>query len=99
MAVATTKEVGEPLLYAPFCYGVLKIRRDGDRGTGLAWIGFSRAHEKEYQKELAADIKRVWQEIRGDLTDEAVEAAMKLGETLKLDDITAQAAAEGPEGK
>jgi len=28
-----------------------------------------------------------------------VEAAMKLGETLKLDDITAQAAAEGPEGK
>ena len=95
LAVATTKELGEPLLMAPFFYGILKIRR-GDRATGLAWIGFARAHDLEYQKEIKRDLARFWGEIRGDLTDEQAEAAMRLGETLELDDITAQAAAEGP---
>ena len=80
---------------APFFYGILKIRR-GDRATGLAWIGFARAREEEFQKEIRRDLARFWEELRGGLTDEQAEAAMKLGETLKLDDITAQAAAEGP---
>jgi tetratricopeptide (TPR) repeat protein len=93
LAVATTQELGEPLLYAPFMYGILKIRR-GDRPTGLAWIGFTRAFEREFQKEIARDIKRMWGEIRGDLSEEAVEAAMKAGESLKLEDILAQAARE-----
>jgi tetratricopeptide (TPR) repeat protein len=94
MAVATTKEIGEPLLYAPFLYGVLKIRR-GDRPTGLAWIGFTRAHEKEFQKEVARDIKRMWDELRGDLSEAEVEAAMSRGEALKLEDILAQVEQEG----
>jgi tetratricopeptide (TPR) repeat protein len=94
LAVATTQEIGERLLYAPFMYGILKIRR-GDRATGLAWIGFTRAHEKEFQKEIARDIKRMWDEIRGDQSEEAVDAAMRLGESLKFEEILAEAAREG----
>jgi predicted ATPase len=94
-AVATTREIGEPLLYAPFFYGILKIRR-GDRPTGLAWIGFTRVHEEEFNKEVARDIKRMWDEIRGDLSEEEVEAAMKRGADLKFEDIVAQAEQEGP---
>jgi serine/threonine protein kinase/tetratricopeptide (TPR) repeat protein len=94
LAVATTKELGEPLVIAPFMYGILKIRR-GDRATGLAWIGFTRAFETEYQKEVARDLKRMWEELRGDLSEEAAEAAMKLGEALKFEDIVAQASMEG----
>ena len=93
MAVATVRELGEPLLVAPMIYGVLKIR-SGDRATGLAWIGFTRAHEKEFQKEIARDIARMWDELRGDLSDEEAAAAMSRGEALKLEEILAQAGQE-----
>ena len=93
-AVESSREVGEPLIIATLMYGILKVRR-GDRATGLAWIGFARAHETEYMKEVANDIKRFGKELRGDLSDDAFEAAMKEGESLKLDEILAQVEQEG----
>lgn len=36
----------------------------------------------------------MWDELRGDLSVEEMEAAMKRGESLKLEDILAQAAQE-----
>jgi tetratricopeptide (TPR) repeat protein len=94
-AARTARDVDEPIQYLPLLLGILKIR-GGDRATGLAWIGFARAHETEYQKEVSRDLKRHRDEIRGDLSEEAVEAAMRAGEGLTLEDILAQAEQEGP---
>ncbi|HEU4726229.1 MAG TPA: AAA family ATPase, partial [Candidatus Eisenbacteria bacterium] len=93
LAVATSRETGEPLFVAALIYGVLKVRK-GDRATGLAWIGFARANETEYQKELAKDIARYRDELRGDLSDDEFEAALKAGEALTYEAIMAQAAAD-----
>jgi tetratricopeptide (TPR) repeat protein len=93
MTLATAREVGLPLVYLPLFYGILKVR-SGDRPTGLAWIGFTRAHELQFKKEVAKDIQRMWDEIRGDLSDEEADAAMRRGESLTAEEILAQAAQE-----
>jgi tetratricopeptide (TPR) repeat protein len=88
-AMATVREVGEPLHYAAFFYGVLAIRA-GDHRKGLSWIGYTRAHEKEYQKEVKRDLERMWEEIKGALSEEEVEAALRAGEGLTLEAIEEQ---------
>ncbi len=95
LAATTGRELDEPFFYLGFMYGLLKIR-SGDRAAGLAWMGFARRHETEFNKEVLRDIRRHWDEIRGDLTEEEAEAAMKAGEDLKFEEITAQAAREAP---
>ncbi|HJS74095.1 MAG TPA: AAA family ATPase, partial [Vicinamibacteria bacterium] len=95
MAVATARETGEKLNVVPLYYGLMKIRR-GDRVTGLAWIGFSRANEIEYAKEVLREMERVRDEMRGDLTEEEMEAALKRGESLTLEEILAQVEQEAP---
>ncbi len=95
MALGTGRELGLPLTYLPLQFGVLKIRL-GDRPTGLAWIGFARKHDEGFRKEIARDIERMWAELRGELSDDDAEAAMKKGESLKLDEILAQVEQEVP---
>jgi predicted ATPase/class 3 adenylate cyclase len=95
MAVASAREAGDRRAMLSLWHGVLKIRR-GDRATGLAWIGFARANEARYAKEVAREIRRYRDEIRGDLSDDALEAALKLGESMKYEEIMAQAEQEGP---
>ncbi|HEX7078854.1 MAG TPA: protein kinase [Candidatus Eisenbacteria bacterium] len=94
MALGTGREVGVPLTYLPMQLGILKIR-SGDRPAGLAWIGHTRAHEEAFRKEVARDIQRLWGELKGDLSDEEAEAAMKRGESLDLEEILAQAERDG----
>jgi serine/threonine protein kinase/tetratricopeptide (TPR) repeat protein len=93
-SAAAAREVQEPISFLALLFGILKIR-GGERATGLAWIGFARAHEKEYEREVARDIRRHAAEIRGDLDDAAFEAALGAGEALSLEDIIAQAEREG----
>ena len=93
-AARSLREAGFPATYLPFHLGILKLRK-GDRATGLAWIGYARKHEEAFQKEMLRDLKRMWNELRGDLTDEQAEAAMKAGEGLKLEEIMAQVEREG----
>jgi tetratricopeptide (TPR) repeat protein len=86
------RELGlTPSLY-PLFHGIIRIRA-GDRKRGLAWIGFARAHapsafETKLYMTWFADL------IRGDDSEEEVEAAMKAGEGLKVEDILAEAERE-----
>ena len=70
-------------------YGILKLR-SGDRAKGLSWIGFTRAHDPN-KTEIAQIISSFWPLIRGESSDDEVEAAMRAGESLKLDEILAEA--------
>jgi tetratricopeptide (TPR) repeat protein len=74
-------------------YGILKIR-SGDRPKGLAWIGFTRAHDPN-KMEIEALIKSFREVIRGNAPEDEVEAALRAGEGLKLDEILAEAEHEG----
>jgi serine/threonine protein kinase/tetratricopeptide (TPR) repeat protein len=87
------KSIDQPLTYLPLLHGLLKIRA-GDRKTGITWIGYTRAHETRFQAEAQRDIRRYGDLIRGDLSEEEVEAAMRAGESLDLDGILAQAEQE-----
>jgi tetratricopeptide (TPR) repeat protein len=91
-AAETFRSMGVPPFAIPLFYGILKIRR-GDRPKGLAWVGFSRAHDPN-KMELAAIIRSFWNVIRGDAPEEEVEAAMRAGEGLKLEEILAEAEGE-----
>ncbi len=93
MAAKSAAEMGMPMEYLPMIFGLLMIRR-GDRPTGLAWLGYTRAHEEKFAREVEKELKRHWDEIRGDLSDEEVDAAMRAGESLKLEEILAQASRE-----
>jgi len=90
---AIAKRIGVRLMGIVFLNGILKLRK-GDRSTGLAWLGFARMneHDKEGLKlglNFYADL------IRGNSTEEEIEAAMKAGESLTLEEIIAEIEAEG----
>ncbi|HSQ60017.1 MAG TPA: protein kinase [Acidobacteriota bacterium] len=85
-AMATALEFNEPLFYGAFLLGILKLRK-GDRATGLAWIGFGRANEQEFKKEMTRDFVRHRAEIYGDSPEADVEAAMSVGERLTMKEI------------
>jgi tetratricopeptide (TPR) repeat protein len=78
-----------PLAYL---YGILKLRT-GDRPKGLAWLGYSRAHDPN-RLEISLGRRSFQDLIRGDATEEEVEAAMKAGESLALEEILAEAETE-----
>jgi tetratricopeptide (TPR) repeat protein len=91
-AAETCRSMGVPPSQIALLYGILKIR-SGDRPKGLAWVGFSRAHDPN-KLEIAAAIRSFWSVIRGDAPEEEVEAAMRAGEGLKLEEILAEAEGE-----
>jgi hypothetical protein len=88
-ALATMRSLGIPPANLPVLYGILKIR-SGDRPKGLAWIGWVRAHDPN-KAESAQIMRSHWDLIRGDASEEEVEAAMRAGESLKLEEILAEA--------
>jgi hypothetical protein len=73
-------------------HAILKLRR-GDRSTGLAWLGFARMNDPEIEG-LRIGLKSYADLIRGNSTEEEVEAAMKAGESLTLEEIIAEIEAE-----
>lgn len=83
------REIGTRPTVIPMLYGVLRTR-EGDRATGLRWIGFTRANDPN-KKENEIFLKGFIDEIRGDWTEEQVEAAMREGESLNLEEILAEA--------
>jgi hypothetical protein len=91
-AAETCRSMGIPPSQIALLYGILKIR-SGDRPKGLAWVGFSRAHDPS-KMEIAAAIRSFWSVICGDAPEEEVEAAMRAGEGLKLEEILAEAEGE-----
>jgi len=90
---ATMKRIGVRLTPTVFPNAILKLRK-GDRSTGLAWLGFSRLNDPE-KEGVNLNLKIYADLIRGDATEEEVEAAMKAGESLTLEEIVAQIEAEG----
>ena len=82
------KTMGVPPFAVAILAGILKVRT-GDRKKGLAWIGFSRAHDPS-RREIEDHIESYADDIRGDDSKEEVEAAMRAGEGLKLEDIVAE---------
>ncbi|HMI32365.1 MAG TPA: protein kinase [Candidatus Limnocylindrales bacterium] len=92
-AVETMQSMGVAPSQSAIMYGILKIR-SGDRPKGLAWIGFARAHDPN-KMETAAILRSFWDVIRGDASEDEVEAALRAGEGLKLEDILAEAEREG----
>ena len=75
--------------------------RAGRRDEALAWVGLARAQTGVWQKlEIDRDIAECLPLVRGDLADEAVEAAMKAGESLDLGEVLEGIRREGilPEG-
>ena len=91
-ALGTMRSLGIPPAQLPILYGILEIRA-GDRPKGLAWIGFSRAHDTNRAESLLL-IRSYMDFIRGDASEAEVEAAMRAGESLKLEDILAEAEPE-----
>jgi serine/threonine protein kinase/tetratricopeptide (TPR) repeat protein len=87
----TLRSIGVPPTLLTILYGILKVR-EGDRPTGLAWIGFGRAHDPNKQ-EMAGLISSFGKLLRGDASEDEVEAAMRAGEGLKLEEILAEAEA------
>ena len=87
-ACALMRTIGIPPFPAVFLYGLLRLRA-GDRPKGLAWIGFARAHDPS-EVEAGMAFRSYWDEIRGGEPEEAVEAALRAGESLKLEDILAE---------
>ena len=73
-------------------YGLLNIRR-GNRAKGLAWVGFARAHSPNTM-EIAGVIRSFLPLIRGEASEEEVEAALRAGEGLNLEEILAEAERE-----
>ena len=92
-AAETCRSMGIPPSQIALLYGILKIR-SGDRAKGLAWIGSSRVHDPN-KMEVAASIRSFWALIRGEAPEDEVEAAMRAGEGLKLEEILAEAEREG----
>jgi class 3 adenylate cyclase/tetratricopeptide (TPR) repeat protein len=73
-------------------HGILKVR-EGDRPKGLAWIGFGRAHDPNTQ-EVVLLIRSFDALLRGDSSEEEMEAAMRAGEGLTVEDVLAEAERE-----
>jgi class 3 adenylate cyclase/tetratricopeptide (TPR) repeat protein len=89
----TIRSMGLPMSLVTLLYGIHKIR-SGDRARGLAWVGFARAHDPN-KMEIAALIRSFRPLIRGEASEEEVEAALRAGEGLKLEEILAEAEREG----
>ena len=89
----TARSLELPLTLLPFLYGIHKLRA-GDRPKGLAWIGFSRANDPN-RAEIAVLIRSFKALVHGDAPEGEVEAAMRAGESLSLDEILAEAEREG----
>ena len=94
-AVRADAESGNIQKTMGFWYGILMLRQ-GQRETGLAWIGFCLKHEKMFQKETRRELERFRDEIYAGRPEAEVEAAMSAGENLTIEAIVAQAAQEGP---
>jgi serine/threonine protein kinase/tetratricopeptide (TPR) repeat protein len=88
----TMRSIDLPLSLVTLYYGILKVS-EGDRPKGLAWIGFARAHDPN-KHEVATIIRSFWDLIRGDASEDEVEAALRAGEGLKLEEILAEAERE-----
>jgi len=91
--VRIAREIGIDRNGYPLLYGILKLR-EGDRAKGLAWIGFTRKHsvnplEAPRLMGYFADL------IRGDQTEDEVEAGLCAGEGLKLEEILEEAGRDG----
>ena len=91
--VETLKGLGIPPTGPPVHHGILKLR-SGDRARGLAWIGFARAHDPN-RAETHQVIRSYWDEIRGDASEEELEAALRAGESLTVEEFLAELAREG----
>jgi len=87
----TLRSMGTLPVVLVFLYGLLELRT-GDRAKGLAWLGYSRANDPN-KREIAGILKSFQELIRGNDSEAEIEAAMKAGEALKLDDILAEAEA------
>lgn len=92
-AAAIAKRIGVKLTGSVFVHAILKLRQE-DRTTGLAWLGFARMDEQE-KESMRIALRTYADLIRGNSTEEEVEAAMKAGESLTLEGILAQIEAEG----
>ncbi|MGE5178258.1 MAG: protein kinase domain-containing protein [Bacteroidota bacterium] len=88
-ACAVMRAMGIPPYPGAFLHGMLRLR-SGDRQKGLAWIGFARAHDPS-QQEVTQVVRSYWGEIQAGESEEKVEAALRAGESLQLDDILAEA--------
>jgi tetratricopeptide (TPR) repeat protein len=88
----TMRTIGVSPTMVAVLYGILKVR-EGDRAKGLAWIGFGRAHDPNTQ-EVVVLIRSFGELLRGDASEEEMEAAMRAGEGLKVEDILAEAERE-----
>jgi serine/threonine protein kinase/tetratricopeptide (TPR) repeat protein len=88
----TSRSIGIPQTILPLLYGILKVS-EGDRAKGLAWVGFARAHDPNTW-EVAGIIRSFERLLRGDRSEEETEAAMRVGESLKLEEILAEAERE-----
>ena len=88
----TIRSMGIPMSMVTLLYGIHKIR-SGDRARGLAWVGFARAHDPN-KMEIASLIRSFWPLIRGEASEDEVEAALRAGEGLKLEEILAEAERE-----
>ena len=89
---ATSRKLGVPLTALPLFHGILKIQR-GDRARGLAWIGFTRKHDPN-QVEMEIIIESFRDITHRGASEEEVEAGMKAGESLALEEILAEAERE-----
>jgi tetratricopeptide (TPR) repeat protein len=89
----TIRSMGVPMTLVTLLYGIHKIR-SGDRASGLAWVGFARAHDPN-KMEIAALIRSFWPLIRGDASEDEVEETLRAGEGLKLEEILEEAEREG----
>ena len=85
----TLRDLALPTTILPLYYGILKVR-EGDRPTGLAWVGFTRAHDVNRSEDEAL-IRSFDSVLREGASEEEVEAAMRAGEGLKLEEILAEA--------
>ena len=83
------REIGSRPSMLPMLYGILRVR-SGDRATGLRWIGFTLANDSN-SKENQLFFQGFRDEMRGDWTDEQVDAALKEGASLNLEEILAEA--------
>jgi tetratricopeptide (TPR) repeat protein len=90
-ASETCRSMGIPPSQIALLYGILEIRK-GDRPKGLAWVGYARANDPN-KLEIAAIIRSFRDVIRGDASEEEVDAGLRAGEGLKLEDILAEAEA------
>lgn len=68
--------------------------REGSRERALNWIGMVSVADVWQAEELRANIKQAMPEIRGELTDAEVDAALEAGKALQVDAVLQEILAE-----